>query len=75
MSINLQLGVDGRLHKIGKKRERRGGWDGYDFSDDAPSKRELAWVWAKEIAVAVAFMAAAVGFCWLCCAASGAHFE
>ena len=66
MSINLQLGVDGRLHKIGKKRERRG-WDGYDFSDDAPSKRELAWQWAKEIAVVAVLMAAAVGFCWLIC--------
>ena len=40
------------------------------------SKRGIAFrQWAKEIAVAVAFMAAAVGFCWLCCAASGCHFE
>jgi hypothetical protein len=67
MSINLQLGVDGRLHKTGKRRERRG-WDDC-FHDEPVGNRETVIAWAKEIAATVALFAGAVAFCWLCFAA------
>ena len=74
MGIKFQLGADGKLRKAPEaKAIRRHGWNAFYCEKKSP--KTLIWESIKELAAGIVFLAVAVGFCWLCCAASGYHFQ